>query len=168
MPWGTKNEHLSRPGADTAPTLASTGPANQSVRTHPARIGKSIRIEGEVYGAEDLLVDGEVSGNIQLEDHSLTIGATGRVEANIHGRSVMVDGYVRGNIFAHEHVLIRAAGEVQGDVVAPRVSLEDGARLKGAIDMTPRPREREADTAPAAGGADIALAGGTHGSGEGE
>jgi cytoskeletal protein CcmA (bactofilin family) len=109
-----------------------------------AVIGESIRVEGDIRGDEDLLIDGEVIGKVNLEKHSIVVGRGGRVKADIHGRNISVEGQVQGNLFADEQVVVRESGEVRGNITAPRVSLEDGAKFKGAIDMEPKSRDRAA------------------------
>ncbi|HEX2251834.1 MAG TPA: polymer-forming cytoskeletal protein [Thermoanaerobaculia bacterium] len=131
----------------TEPRRAAPGPAAGS----RAVLGDSIRVQGDISGDEDLLIQGEVDGNVRLESHSVTIGRSGRVKADIHGRNISVEGKVQGNLFADEQVVVRESGEVRGNITAPRVSLEDGAKFKGAIDMEPRPAKAAATTPAAAG-----------------
>ncbi len=98
-------------------------------------IGQSIQIKGELTGNEDLTIEGKVDGKIFLKDHNLTIGANGRITAELQAKSVLVVGEVVGNITADDKVEIAATGSMRGDIVAPRVVLADGARFKGSIDM---------------------------------
>lgn len=100
-----------------------------------ANIGKSVIINGELKGSEDLSIEGQVEGKIELKDHLLTIGQNGRIRAEIHAKSVVVHGQVIGNIIAAERVIIREHGSVDGDIIAPRVSIAEGALFKGKIDM---------------------------------
>lgn len=102
-------------------------------------IGQSIQIKGELSGNEDLTIEGKVDGQIKLKDHNLTIGANGRIAAEIQAKTVMVVGEVIGNITADDKVEIAATGSMRGDIVAPRVVLADGARFKGSIDMDRKP-----------------------------
>jgi len=104
-------------------------------------IGPSIKIQGSVSGDEDLLVEGRVEGKIELAQHSVTIGASGRIKADIQGRSIVIMGEVEGNLFGSEQITLRQSSTVRGNLVAPRVSLEDGANFKGSIDMTSKPAE---------------------------
>lgn len=101
-------------------------------------IGPSIQIKGELTGNEDLTVEGKVDGKISLKDHNLTIGANGRIMADIHAKTVVVFGDVVGNITAHDKVEVAATGSMKGDITAPHVVLADGARFKGRIDMDPQ------------------------------
>jgi cytoskeletal protein CcmA (bactofilin family) len=98
-------------------------------------IGKSVVIKGELTGSEDLTIEGEVEGKIELRQNVLTIGPNGKIKAQVFAKSVVVQGEVHGNITATEKVDIRDSGSVDGDVVAPRVAISDGAHFRGSIDM---------------------------------
>jgi cytoskeletal protein CcmA (bactofilin family) len=100
-----------------------------------ATIGRSITIRGEVTGDEDLLIQGHVEGSVNLKQHSVTVGAEGEVKADITARIITVEGRVEGNLKAEEQVILRSAAIVEGDIAAPRVVLEDGARFRGGVDM---------------------------------
>ena len=102
-------------------------------------IGQSVEIKGTLTGNEDLTIEGMVDGKILVKDHSLTIGANGRITAEVHAKNVVVVGQVVGNITADDKVEIAPSGSVQGDVRAPRVSIADGAKFKGTIDMDRKP-----------------------------
>jgi cytoskeletal protein CcmA (bactofilin family) len=113
------------PGA--APTLTTV--ADQ------ATIGKSLVIKGEVTGSESLYIDGRVEGSINLSGNRVTVGRNGIVAANINAREIVVLGKVRGNLTASDRVDIRSDGSLTGDVIAARISIEDGAYFKGGIDI---------------------------------
>ena len=98
-------------------------------------IGQSIHIKGELTGNEDLTIEGKVEGKVFLKDHNLTVGANGKIVAEIQAKTVMVLGEVTGNITADDKVEVAATGSMRGDIQAPRVVLADGAKFKGAIDM---------------------------------
>ena len=100
-----------------------------------ASIGKSIIINGELTGSEDLTIEGKVDGKIELKDHVLTVGANGRIKAQISAKSIVVLGQVTGNLTATEKVDIKENGSVEGDIVAPRVAIADGSHFRGSIDM---------------------------------
>jgi len=117
----------SEPSAATRPVAAST--ADQ------ATIGKSLVIKGEVSGSESLYIDGRVEGSINLAGNRVTVGRNGVVSANINAREIVVLGKVRGNLTASDRVDIRSDGSLTGDVVAARISIEDGAYFKGGIDI---------------------------------
>lgn len=100
-----------------------------------AHIGKSVLIKGELSGSEDLYLDGEVEGNIELRDHSLTVGPNGRVRANVHARDVVVHGKVDGNVHGTERVELKRSAVLMGDIATQRIVIEDGAFFKGSIDI---------------------------------
>lgn len=112
----------------------SSAPASREA----AVIGPSIHIDGDVRGEEDLLIEGEVSGTVQLKNNSLTIGPQGKVRADVYAHSIYVDGYLEGDLYGSERVHIRKSAQVKGNVTSPRVSLEDGAKFKGAVEMDPQ------------------------------
>lgn len=101
----------------------------------PATIGPSITIKGDVSGDEDLVIQGRIEGKVNLGQHNVTIGPDGRVKADVHGRTVIVEGEVEGDLLAQEQIILRQTAKVQGSIAAPRVSLEDGAVFRGAIEM---------------------------------
>ena len=113
-----------------------------------ATIGPSITINGDLTGGEDLLIQGKIDGKIMLEKNNVTVGKEGRVRADIHGRSVRVEGEVRGNLYGTEEIVIRASGQVHGNLTAPRVTLENGSSFKGSIDMESRSQEKSRPTTP--------------------
>ncbi len=100
-----------------------------------ANIGKSITIKGDLSGNEDLVIEGKVEGKIELPSNQLTIGAEGNASAEIHAQKVVVIGKVTGNVSATERIEIQSSGFVDGDVKAPRLVVEEGAVLNGAISM---------------------------------
>jgi len=100
-----------------------------------ATLGKSLVIKGEVTGSESLYIDGRVEGSINLPGNRVTVGRNGVVSANISAREIVVLGKVKGNMTASDRVDIRGEGSLTGDVVAQRISIEDGAYFKGGIDI---------------------------------
>lgn len=117
-----------------------------------ARLGKSLVFQGELKGAEDLYVDGEFDGTIELGDHNLFVGPQGRVRANIRAREIVIEGTVQGNLRAHDRLQIRKTGSVTGDLVAARIVIEDGAYFKGSIDID-RPEQKPGHREAAVGDA---------------
>ena len=149
--WKPTNQPTtpSRPGEPERPTSMST-PAPAPMTSEPApaprpvastatadqaTIGKSLVIKGEVTGSESLYIDGRVEGSISLAGNRVTVGRNGVVAANISAREIVVLGKVRGNLTASDRVDIRSDGSLTGDVVAARISIEDGAFFKGGIDI---------------------------------
>jgi cytoskeletal protein CcmA (bactofilin family) len=123
------NMSMSEPAAVPRPVTTTTTTSDQ------ATIGKSLVIKGEVTGSESLYIDGRVEGSINLSGNRVTIGRNGVVAANISAREIVVLGKVRGNLTASDRVDIRSDGSLTGDVVAARISIEDGAFFKGGIDI---------------------------------
>ena len=107
-------------------------------------IGKTISIKGDITGDENLVIEGRVDGTVQLKNNDLTIGQSGRVTANVTANVVRIDGEVKGDIVGTEKVVVTKTGKVQGNIVGPRVTLEDGAKFKGSIDMDPSNAESAA------------------------
>ena len=133
-------------GPTPAPTAAP--PAAEAARTHSApsepqrgmerttvNIGKSVVIKGELNGSEDLTIEGQVEGKIELRQNVLTIGPNGKIKAQVFAKSVVILGEVTGNVTASEKVDIRDNGSVDGDIAAPRVAIAEGAHFRGSIDM---------------------------------
>ena len=100
-----------------------------------ANIGKSVLIKGELSGSEDLFLDGEVEGSVDLHDHNLTIGPHGRVRANVMAKDVVIHGKVDGNVHGTERVELKRSAVLTGDISTQRIVIEDGAYFKGAIDI---------------------------------
>ena len=119
-----------------------------------AVIGSSIHINGDLRGDEDLRIEGNVSGTVELKNSTLTIGKEGKVTAGVYAKSIAVDGETKGDLYATDRVSIHVNARVQGNIIAPRVSIEEGAHFKGSIEMDPaavekalgKPTARIADT----------------------
>ena len=119
-------------------------PMTDTIRKEPGSIashatqtimGRSVVMRGDLSGGEDLLIEGQLEGTINLADHCLTVGQNGRVTAEVHARQVVILGSVQGNITAGEKVDIRKSGHVVGDLVSTGISIEEGAYFKGSIDI---------------------------------
>lgn len=113
---------------------AESTPANSG---RAAVIGPGIHINGDISGDENLLIEGKVDGKIRLEANQVDIGPSGCVKADIIAKVIKIAGEVRGDLTATEKVVISRSGNVHGNIVAPRMTLEDGAIFKGSIDMDP-------------------------------
>ena len=107
-----------------------------AVENAPARIGKTIVICGEVKGSEDLIVDGRVEGTVSLSESRLTIGPTAIVAANLSAKDILILGQVQGNLVASGRVELRAGCQVEGDIRALRLAVEDNAVFRGKVDLT--------------------------------
>jgi cytoskeletal protein CcmA (bactofilin family) len=128
-------------------------------------IGSSISIQGDLSGEEDLTIHGRVDGKVDVKGNSVTIGESGRVKADVYGKTIIVEGQVDGNLFGGDQIILRSSGHVRGNLTAPRVALEDGAQFKGAIDMEPKRQARSAEPAAQAAAGSGASAGSGSGSG---
>jgi len=120
-------------------TSSSTAPATTTAPTmgKSAVIGAGIVITGDITGSENLLIEGKVKGKVSLTSNEVKVGQSGEVNADITARVVSVAGKVNGDINGAEKVIINSSGNVRGNIVAPRMMLEDGAIFKGSIDMDP-------------------------------
>src|SRR5262245_890736 len=137
------------PAPASAGAPAPRAEASQNRERDIVNIGKSVVIKGELNGSEDLTIEGQVEGTIQLRDHVLTIGSNGRIKAQVFAKSVIVLGEVIGNVTASDKVDIRDNGSVDGDIVAPRVAIAEGAHFRGSVDMQ-RKGAQPAQAKPAA------------------
>ena len=141
--WKKEEAEAQSPKPETEAIMPLERPAAATASGERAVIGRSITIHGEVTGDEDLLIQGRVEGSVHLNQHSITVGPDGEVKASIIGRVITVEGKVEGNLTADEQVMLRGSAWVQGDIAAPRLVLEDGARFRGGVDMGDRAdRER--------------------------
>lgn len=130
-----KNEESAAPPVATPKPRAPKAPAP---RREVATLGSSISIVGDLTGEEDLVIEGRIEGEIRLKKNKITIGKNGRVKADIYGHDIHVEGDVKGNLYGEDEIVIRQSGRVQGNLTAPRVTLENGSKFKGSIDMEPR------------------------------
>jgi cytoskeletal protein CcmA (bactofilin family) len=130
--WNKRDDEPIRPmaGPQAAPPPPATGE-----RREQAVIGASISIVGDVTGGEDLTILGKVEGKIALPKHSVTVGQSGRISADIQAKVVSVAGEVRGNLVASEQIVIRKTATMLGNLTAPRVGLEDGCCFRGSVEM---------------------------------
>jgi len=142
------------PAVPAAPP-ASMPPATSERRTQQLQgenvnIGKSVFIKGELSGSEDLTIEGNVEGKIELRDNILTIGPNGKIRAEVFAKSVVVLGEVVGNVTASEKVDIRDNGSVDGDIISPRVAIAEGAHFRGSVDMQKAGLNKPSAAAPVA------------------
>lgn len=130
-----KRDEAVKPGVPTDGPRADAPGTSGSDMVNPGTIGKSVVIKGELSASEDLTIEGQVEGKVELKQNILTIGANGKIKASVFAKAVIVQGEVHGNITATEKVEIRDAGSVDGDLASPRVAIADGAHFRGSIDM---------------------------------
>ena len=100
-----------------------------------ATIGKAVKINGQIFSKEDLYIDGDVEGTVELHENKLTIGPNGRVQATVRARDVVVLGAIHGNVEASDRIEIRKEAKLVGDIKTARIVIEDGAYFKGSIDI---------------------------------
>ncbi|HKV49405.1 MAG TPA: polymer-forming cytoskeletal protein [Candidatus Acidoferrales bacterium] len=134
----------------SAPVTATAVPASAPLPTNiDSCIGSGLKIRGEITGSSDMYIDGDVQGKVRVGSGRLTVGPSGRVQADLEAREIIVNGNVVGNLKAADRVQLGPTGSVQGSVVTPRIGIDDGARLRGNVETAP---------AGAAGGASAKLA----------
>ena len=121
--------------APAAPVMAARTEEARTPMRDMVNIGKSVVIKGELNGSEDLTVEGNVEGRVELRDHILTIGPNGRIKAEVFAKAVIVLGEITGTVTASEKVDIRDKGSVDGDIISPRVAIAEGAHFRGSVDM---------------------------------
>jgi cytoskeletal protein CcmA (bactofilin family) len=130
-----KKSESEEPAAESTARPARPTPSGAGGSREPAMIGRSISIRGDVAGEGDLVVQGRVDGTIKLPQNSVTVGKDGQIKANIHAKTIEVEGRMEGDLQADEQVIIRRSAQVQGNISAPRVALEDGCKFRGSIEM---------------------------------
>lgn len=132
------------PAVAPAPTVTAAAPVYAEPATKvvahdtpsPSSIGTGLKIRGELTGSSDLYIEGEAQGKIVLTGSRVTVGARGRVQADIEAREIVVEGSVQGNLKAYEHIRLASTSNVQGSVLTPRIGIDDGAKLRGKVEMT--------------------------------
>ncbi|MDP3938869.1 MAG: polymer-forming cytoskeletal protein [Deltaproteobacteria bacterium] len=157
--WKTKKDEGPDPitKQEETPSIPSFENRNVSIippKTRPSggkevmssgviHIGKSVCVKGEITGDEDLTIEGKVEGKIELKNHNLVIGSCAQIRAEIAAKNIQIIGSVVGNVIGSERVEIREVGSLEGDIIAPRVNIMDGAHFKGAVDMAKAPASAE-------------------------
>jgi cytoskeletal protein CcmA (bactofilin family) len=154
--WNKRNEEPTPNAAAPrqnfgAPTPVSHAPAPveqpRAVASRGGTIGASMTVKGEVYSREELSVDGEIQGSIELQ-HRLTVGPTGKIRANVKAKEVVVHGSIQGNVQSAEKIIIRDKGSLVGDIKTAGIVIEDGAYFKGSIDITKADAPKQQDKEP--------------------
>jgi len=144
-----KRENETMPSSAETPqaVVASSALPPAPRRDASGGIGPSISIVGDITGEEDLTILGKVKGKIDLPGYNVTVGESGRVEADVNAKVVSVAGEVHGNLIAAEQILVRKTATMLGNLKAPRVGLEDGCCFRGSVDME-RPEKGRVASAP--------------------
>jgi len=164
------SSELAKEGIPMSPLPGrSTEPHLDTLRGATATLGKSVIVKGQIFSREDLTIDGEVEGTVELQEHRLTVGPHGKVLASIKAREIVVIGTVHGNVEASDKVDIRKEAKLVGDIKTARIEIQDGAYFKGNIDIVrteaprvqaPAPKPQAvAAPPPAAAAATVAAAG---------
>jgi cytoskeletal protein CcmA (bactofilin family) len=144
--WNKRKEEEYPPKAGStpsAPIMANNPPMSTSPSSShfsnevrgPAVIGKSVMIKGQIYSREDLTIDGEIDGSVELQEHRLTVGPHGKLQAGVKAREIVVLGTIHGNVEASDKIDIRKDAKLVGDIKTARIVIEDGAYFKGSIDI---------------------------------
>ncbi|HUA17589.1 MAG TPA: polymer-forming cytoskeletal protein [Bryobacteraceae bacterium] len=134
---------------ETAPMSSTPTPSHQPSESRgPAIIGKSVMIKGQIFSREDLTIDGEIDGSVELHEHRLTVGPNGKLQAGVKAREVVVLGTIHGNVEAADKIDIRKDARLVGDIKTARIVIEDGAYFKGSIDITRPDAGRAGAAAP--------------------
>jgi cytoskeletal protein CcmA (bactofilin family) len=147
------------PISQAAVPVAAIEPTQSPRRseTSMVNIGKSVVIKGDLQGSEDLTIEGQVEGTIELTENVLTIGPNGRIKAQVLAKTVIILGTVHGNVMASEKVEIRDGASVVGDVASPRVAIAEGAQFQGSVDMQRGAKRTQQPNLAAASGAKPSL-----------
>lgn len=142
---------------ENAPMSTNPAPSHHVPESRgPAVIGKSVMIKGQIFSREDLTIDGEIDGSVELHEHRLTVGPNGKLQAGVKAREVVVLGTIHGNVEASDKIDIRKDAKLVGDIKTARIVIEDGAYFKGSIDIarpeaarTPAPAQPKPQSASA-------------------
>ena len=158
--WNKKNEEetaprvVSQPSGFPAPAATRPVPVPPATPEPPrlqnqgASIGPSMTVKGEVHSREELYVDGEIEGSIEMH-HRLTVGPNGKIRANVKAKEVVIEGSIEGNVTAVDKIIIRVQGSLIGDIKTAGIAIDDGAYFKGSIDITRPDAKQSAAAAPA-------------------
>jgi len=145
----TRKPTVPRPD-QRAPGSAADKPAADRVREHKRSfLSPSISLSGDISGTEDLVLDGQMEGSVDLPDNEVLIGPQGRVKAAVTALRVSIEGRLSGDIRGGERVVVKQSGRVEGNIKAPRVVLEDGCQFKGSVEMNIEPDTDSSKTQPA-------------------
>src|SRR5580700_3922674 len=153
VPAASATQAKENPPMSTAPATSHYSPEMRG----PAVIGKSVMIKGQIFSREDLTIDGEIDGSVELQEHRLTVGPHGKLQAGVKAREIVVLGTIHGNVEASDKIDIRKDAKLVGDIKTARIVIEDGAYFKGSIDIarpeaakSPAPSQPKPQSASAA------------------
>jgi cytoskeletal protein CcmA (bactofilin family) len=141
--------------AQTSREVPTQNMASAPVRTYDppaqagsATIGKAVMIKGQIFSREDLVIDGEVEGTVEAQEHRVTVGPNGKVQASVKAREIVVLGAIHGNVEATDKIDIRKDARLVGDIKTARIVIEDGAYFKGSIDIVKSGDAKKKDPNP--------------------
>ena len=132
------------PNVDASRTTSASEPHSEPHRGGQAVLGKSVIVKGQIFSREDLTIDGEVEGTVELQEHRLTVGPNGKVLASVKAREIVVLGTIHGNVETTDKIDIRKEAKLVGDIKTARIVIEDGAYFKGNIDIVRAEAPRQA------------------------
>ncbi|TQV76745.1 polymer-forming cytoskeletal protein [Aliikangiella marina] len=140
----TSDNNDSEPQAETVTSAqpASIQEAKPSSSSQSV-IGGNIKFRGELIGTEDIHIEGTVEGTIIMEGHNLTIGSQGTIDANVHANNITINGNLNGDVLADELISIKKSAKVKGNLIAPRIQLDDGGKFRGSMDMIDNEQEKK-------------------------
>src|SRR5580700_8256507 len=141
--------------ANSAPAASQSFRSSAPTARNLATLGPGLTVKGQISGDEDLQIDGKVEGSISLKGQRLTVGPNGEIVSDVHAREVIVYGKVRGNLFAEDRIEVKKDGSVIGNITGGRVLIEDGAYLKGQIEIERGKSHKQASAERGAGGAGV-------------
>jgi cytoskeletal protein CcmA (bactofilin family) len=140
VPVTTQSQNTFQPKPATSPASPAAAPAPrlapEAVSPGASRIGAGLKIRGEISGNADLIFDGEVNGKIRVTGARVTVGPTGKIQADIEAREIVVNGTVQGNLKADAKLRLGSSSHVEGALTAPSVGIDDGARFRGKVEVT--------------------------------
>lgn len=137
-----KQQDKTETSASAAPAVESSyssapKPAAAASSGRSATLGATIKVKGDISGDENLLIEGQVEGTVNLASHELTVGKSGKVHADVTAKVIRIDGEVHGDITGKEKVFVSSTSNIKGNIITPKMTLEEGARFKGTIDIDP-------------------------------
>lgn len=137
-----KQQDKSEPSGAAAPAAESSyssapRPASTASSGKSATLGATIKVKGDISGDENLMIEGQVEGTVNLASHELTVGKSGKVHADVTAKVIRIDGEVHGDITGKEKVFVSSTSIIKGNIITPKMTLEEGARFKGTIDIDP-------------------------------
>src|ERR1700756_2016981 len=145
-----KSSELAKEGIPMSTMPQRTSEPHVESHRGQAVLGKSVIVKGQIFSREDLTIDGEVEGTVELQEHRLTVGPNGKVTASVKAREIVVLGTIHGNVETTDKIDIRKDAKLVGDIKTARVVIEDGAYFKGNIDIVRAEVPKPAGASPAA------------------